>query len=1148
MAHIRQDEHSVAELMEALSIDLNDNGEAIWHRAVSQYESHMQRGDLASLDQAIKIARLSLTFVSRGYAFKAARVNNIGLMLERRYELTQSLPDLQAAILETQQAVELTPRGNPDREQWLNNLGSQLELRYERTRDLSDLEASITTALDVINSTSLPENDPARAVWYNSLVTKLTLKYEQTQEQSDLDLAITTAQEAVQLTPRNHPERGGRLTNLGTQLERRYERTHDVADLNLAIAVSQEAVDICPRNHRNRGPCLNNLANKLQMRHELTGSLDHLNAAIRAAENVLEEGHSNPVHWLTNLVTLLKSRYELAKDVSDLDAAIEGTRRVIELTPENDARRASRLSLLVNLGNLSGERYEQTGEIAALGTAIEAAQTVVNQTPRGHPDRASRLSNLATELHSRYQRTRAMVDLNLAITVAQEAANLTPEDHPDRAGKLSNLGSQLQTRYLRTGEGADLRDAISALHRAVNLTPENHPDRPRLLNNFGNQLSAFYTRTASEDHLNAAITVAQQSVDSTPLLHPDLAGRLNNLASNLDSRYEGTQLQPDLEAAIEVQMRAVYATSETHPDRALYLSSLGILLEKRHSITQTPADLELATLYLEESWNCTTAIPTHRISAGSRVLKHLFLLNQRPAAAEMARGLVDLLPTVNAKFLDRSDRQHIIATFAGVAADVCAVLLEVQGAEVALRYLEKGRAVILGGLIDDSSDLSRLKKEHPGLAGRFESYREILNSRVEASGDESVRLVSIETRRNAGIELDRCIKSIQMLPGFEHFMAPLTSEMMQDAAADGTIIIVNVSELRSDAIIVSPTSIRSMRLPQLSAPDAKAWLSKDWKWKRRDERGAKNKEYLEYLSWLWDTAVKEILDHIGVVSIEEDNLPRIWWIGTGLASSMPFHAAGSHSPISIANSFSRAISSYTPSIKALVFSQTRAASTSTTTTTTKQRLLMTTMPTTPGHPKLSLPGVAAERDAVLNTLTHHVTVTEANEVAKTTQELKRCSVAHFACHGRTNPIDPSQSGLILQAPNPSSGHLEAAHLTVREISEARLPHAQLAYLSACSTAENRVTQLADEVIHVVSGFQVAGFPHTVGCLWLSDDKVCVDIARGFYGSLVREEDDRGGLRLGSRDIAVALRRSVLAVREKQRKMPLNWAQYVHYGA
>ena len=88
-----------------------------------------------------------------------------------------------------------------------------------------------------------------------------------------------------------------------------------------------------------------------------------------------------------------------------------------------------------------------------------------------------------------------------------------------------------------------------------------------------------------------------------------------------------------------------------------------------------------------------------------------------------------------------------------------------------------------------------------------------------------------------------------------------------------------------------------------------------------------------------------------------------------------------------------------------------------------------------------------------------------------------------------------------------------------------------------------MAQLADEVIHVVSGFQVAGFGHAIGCLWPSVDRVCAEVATGFYSSLFRQSDERGE----TGDVAKALRESVMGVLATDLKRPLNWAQFVHYG-
>ncbi len=59
------------------------------------------------------------------------------------------------------------------------------------------------------------------------------------------------------------------------------------------------------------------------------------------------------------------------------------------------------------------------------------------------------------------------------------------------------------------------------------------------------------------------------------------------------------------------------------------------------------------------------------------------------------------------------------------------------------------------------------------------------------------------------------------------------------------------------------------------------------------------------------------------------------------------------------------------------------------------------------------------------------------------------------------------------------------------MSKLSLAHARIVYPSVCPTAEHKAARLSREAIHVVSGFQVAGFPRVMGCLWPSIDRVCV---------------------------------------------------------
>jgi hypothetical protein len=46
----------------------------------------------------------------------------------------------------------------------------------------------------------------------------------------------------------------------------------------------------------------------------------------------------------------------------------------------------------------------------------------------------------------------------------------------------------------------------------------------------------------------------------------------------------------------------------------------------------------------------------------------------------------------------------------------------------------------------------------------------------------------------------------------------------------------------------------------------------------------------------------------------------------------------------------------------------------------------------------------------------------------------------------------------------------------------------------------------------------------------------------------RTSHRHGGVQWGNRDVAAALREGIMGVRADNLKQPLNWVQFVHYGA
>lgn len=116
--------------------------------------------------------------------------------------------------------------------------------------------------------------------------------------------------------------------------------------------------------------------------------------------------------------------------------------------------------------------------------------------------------------------------------------------------------------------------------------------------------------------------------------------------------------------------------------------------------------------------------------------------------------------------------------------------------------------------------------------------------------------------------------------------------------------------------------------------------------------------------WLWFYCVKPILKELKDIQAPDSiELPRVWWIGTGIASSLPFHTVGQYKKESESNQESEnilypKIPSYTPSIKTLSYARSCASGASKINK-EKTSILIVTMPVMPGHP--SLPAVNSEK-------------------------------------------------------------------------------------------------------------------------------------------------------------------------------------------
>jgi CHAT domain-containing protein len=112
--------------------------------------------------------------------------------------------------------------------------------------------------------------------------------------------------------------------------------------------------------------------------------------------------------------------------------------------------------------------------------------------------------------------------------------------------------------------------------------------------------------------------------------------------------------------------------------------------------------------------------------------------------------------------------------------------------------------------------------------------------------------------------------------------------------------------------------------------------------------------------------------------------------------------------------------------------------------------------------------------------------------------LQQNTWVHLACHGKQDRTQPYNSHFVMRD----------EHLTLLDIMERDIPHAEFAFLSVCHTAVGD-EETPDEVIHLAAGLQFSGFKSVIGTLWEVDDGVAKHVVEAFYRYMFRDLEDSG---------------------------------------
>lgn len=1008
-----------------------------------------------------------------------------------------------------------------------DNLRIGLFLQYSRSGSLDALKEAMQ-ALKRAQKIDV-ENPKYREI----LVQYLHHWYQDTLEEPALEQAIQIARSIVDGIPEKHPDRPLRMLDLATYLFDWHQQTGSQTSHQDAIALHRQALRLTRENTRgaaaaqtNTGSYLSKLATCLFEWCRRTRATDDLREVLRVSRRTVDmTPYGSPVR-VDRLMAYGKSLQWWTHEtgsISELIEAAELVRQVADLAPDDFLGPGRPISTLIHY---LLKFYVMTGVEDYLEQSFRITRRAIRMIPKDNPHLSNLMQALALLLATRYAHTRAIADLKESVVVTREVVALTPKNHRYRPNRLYALAERLVA--VRGRGKAEAMEAVEIMREAVELTPKQASNPYHILQGLSMALQNLYKETGSREYLEEAIQAKKRAVELAP--PSQLRSYLATLASLFYTRYGLSHSLGDLNEAISAARRAMEMQQSQMLSHANVSIRLAVYLIERETKFEGETGFDEGHQLFRLSFEQSNPIFADVLHAGRHMTNYYMVKGQWQDGYDTCKRMLDLVPSMVPQSLQISDKQFMIHFVYGIASDAATAALRLKlDPFVALDMLEQGRG-LLGTSLEEMrrTDLSDLQRTHPQLMERFVRLRNELEQPIvdlssvtidlepsdvssnqqhlNLQGQQLLRPATSDRRFEAAKELSQITAEITKLPGFETFFSAASEEEIRGAASRGPVVVINVSMTStsghgSDAIIVESHQIRALPLPDLSYPDIA----------QKAEEGRFGRPSV--LEWLWDTTMNPILKALGYTEpLSETNRPHVWWIPTGLLTMFPLHAAGYHMKRPGDTVLDRVVSSYSSSIKAIIYGRRRSIHSS-----SSGKALLVAMEHTPQCSSLPF---AAKEVAVLSNLCRSMSIDPSDSSRSKSAvlgQLRDCQIFHFAGHGYTDRRDPSQSYLCLE--DGPTNSLKVADLLDLNLYN-RSPF--LAYLSACGTGQVGAAENVDEAMHLISACQLAGFRHVIGTLWEVNDAICVDVARMLYEEMrdgkMSDESVAWGLHQASRTL------------------------------
>jgi len=193
--------------------------------------------------------------------------------------------------------------------------------------------------------------------------------------------------------------------------------------------------------------------------------------------------------------------------------------------------------------------------------------------------------------------------------------------------------------------------------------------------------------------------------------------------------------------------------------------------------------------------------PSIRLSAARQWALLCFLV-QSSEALDAYSNLVDPIPRV--VWLGRTvdQRYKEISRTGNTVADAVMAAIHLGEFKLALEWMEQGRSIVWGQMLQLRTPLDELHKRHPKEANLLERISHSLDATSIACPDHPDSCArpawsleqEAQTHRRLAEEYDGILACIRNLPDFSDFLRPRKFESLCNAATSGPVVVINMHE------------------------------------------------------------------------------------------------------------------------------------------------------------------------------------------------------------------------------------------------------------------------------------------------------------------------------------------------------------------